>query len=205
MQKPGFHLQSLQLPPVSLCPYFERISSPCLFVLFFFLHWNTVPYRRCYSGQNALTLPEQIKDQPHCMSGWLLAPGTSLRACVCVCGVCVLSHAWLFATPWTVAHLSPLSMGFSRQEYWSGGCHFFFHRIFPTQGSNLCLFRLLLCRQILYHRAIREEGDSGQTKGPRTWSFTQISLIPEFLSGTTALRQTFLLLYLSYFKSNIIC
>ena len=26
----------------------------------------------------------------------------------------------LFATPWTVAHRAPLSMGFSRQEYWSG-------------------------------------------------------------------------------------
>ena len=25
-----------------------------------------------------------------------------------------------FATPWTVAHQPPLSMGFSRQEYWSG-------------------------------------------------------------------------------------
>ena len=25
-----------------------------------------------------------------------------------------------FATPWTVAHQTPLSMGFLRQEYWSG-------------------------------------------------------------------------------------
>jgi len=25
-----------------------------------------------------------------------------------------------FETPWTVAHKDPLSMGFSRQEYWSG-------------------------------------------------------------------------------------
>ena len=31
-----------------------------------------------------------------------------------------LSRVWLFATPWTVAHQAPLSMGFSRQEYWSG-------------------------------------------------------------------------------------
>ena len=30
------------------------------------------------------------------------------------------SSAWLFATPWTVAHQAPLSIGFSRQEYWSG-------------------------------------------------------------------------------------
>ena len=31
-----------------------------------------------------------------------------------------LSCVQLFATPWTVAHQAPPSMGFSRQEYWSG-------------------------------------------------------------------------------------
>ena len=31
-----------------------------------------------------------------------------------------LSCACLFATPWTVTLQAPLSMGFSRQEYWSG-------------------------------------------------------------------------------------
>ena len=31
----------------------------------------------------------------------------------------LLSHVRLFATPRTVAHQAPLSMGFSRQEYWS--------------------------------------------------------------------------------------
>ena len=31
-----------------------------------------------------------------------------------------LSHVRLFATPWTIASQAPLSMGFSRQEYWSG-------------------------------------------------------------------------------------
>ena len=30
------------------------------------------------------------------------------------------SRVRLFATPWTVAFQAPLSMGFSRQEYWSG-------------------------------------------------------------------------------------
>ena len=30
------------------------------------------------------------------------------------------SRARLLATPWTAAHQAPLSMGFSRQEYWSG-------------------------------------------------------------------------------------
>ena len=30
------------------------------------------------------------------------------------------SRVWLFATPWTAAYQAPPSMGFSRQEYWSG-------------------------------------------------------------------------------------
>ena len=48
--------------------------------------------------------------------------------CVCVCAraracMCLpshFSHIWLFVTLWTVACQSPLSIGFSRQEYWSG-------------------------------------------------------------------------------------
>ena len=32
----------------------------------------------------------------------------------------LLSRVWLFATPWTAAYQAPPSMGFSRQEYWSG-------------------------------------------------------------------------------------
>ena len=32
----------------------------------------------------------------------------------------LLSLVWLFATPWTVACQTPLSMEFSRQEYWNG-------------------------------------------------------------------------------------
>ena len=32
----------------------------------------------------------------------------------------LLSCVQLCVTPWTVAHEAPLSMGFSRQEYWSG-------------------------------------------------------------------------------------
>ena len=46
-----------------------------------------------------------------------------LSECVCVC-VCAraraLSRVRLFTVLWTVAHQPPLSMGFSRQEHWSG-------------------------------------------------------------------------------------
>ena len=52
---------------------------------------------------------------------------------------------WLFVNPWTVAHQAPLSMEFSRQEYWSG--HSLLQGIFLTQGLNP---GLLHYRQILY-------------------------------------------------------
>jgi len=32
----------------------------------------------------------------------------------------LLSRVWLLVTPWAAAYQGPLSMGFSRQEYWSG-------------------------------------------------------------------------------------
>ena len=52
-------------------------------------------------------------------------PGSScVCVCVCVCVPIMCAHAHSvafnsFATPWTVAHQPPLSMGFSRQEHWS--------------------------------------------------------------------------------------
>ena len=41
---------------------------------------------------------------------------------------CRISQVWLSATPWTVAHQAPLSMGFTRQEYWS-------RLPFPSSGN----------------------------------------------------------------------
>ena len=35
-------------------------------------------------------------------------------------GGLLLSHVQLFAAPWTITHQASLSMGVSRQEYWSG-------------------------------------------------------------------------------------
>ena len=40
--------------------------------------------------------------------------------CVCVCVCESLSRVQLFVIPWTVGCQAPLSMGFPRQEYWSG-------------------------------------------------------------------------------------
>ena len=78
----------------------------------------------------------------------------------------------LFTTPWTIAHQAPPSMGFSRQEHWSG-------LPFPSPGDlsnpglNLCL---LHCRQTLYHlkhqrhpkgnpEAMPHKSDSNHHKG----------------------------------------
>ena len=113
----------------------------------------------------------------HRASGFLVAGVKNLRILVFkkwiflknsffLCSSC-FSHVWLFATPWSRAHQAPLSLGFSRQEYWSGlpclppghvlskieywsGLPCLPPRHLPNWGIKL---HLLHCRQILYHWA----------------------------------------------------
>ena len=61
---------------------------------------------RCHSG-NTLVMT------PFCLQ----TAHSSLYPCVCAH---LLSGVWLFATPWTAARRASLSMGFPRQEHWSG-------------------------------------------------------------------------------------
>ena len=84
-----------------------------------------------------------------------------------------LSYTQLFATPWTVACQAPLSMEFSRPEYWSGqlvpspGN-------FPSQGSNPVL---LQCRRILYclsHQSNSTQKSFGPTVDAQ-WRFRKES------------------------------
>ena len=64
---------------------------------------------------------------------------TSVLAWVLSCFRCVQ----LCVTLWTATCQAPLSMRFSRQEYWSGlPCRALLQGIFPTQGSNLHLLSL---------------------------------------------------------------
>ena len=69
----------------------------------------------------------------------------SSLACMlsCFSRVQLFSTPWTIACPWTVAGQSPLSMGFSRQEYCSVGCHALLHGVFLTQGLNPHLLSLL--------------------------------------------------------------
>ena len=76
--------------------------------------------------------------------------------CCCVCEL--LSHVKLFVTLWTVARQSPLSMGFSRQEYWSG-FYFLLQGIFLTQGTNP---GLLHCRQKILYRLCQQGSQRSQ-------------------------------------------
>ena len=74
---------------------------------------------------------------------FFLSHDTTYVVVFCTQG-CILSHfshVRLCATLWTAACQASLSMGFSRQEYWSG-LPFPLQEIFLTQELNLCLLCL---------------------------------------------------------------
>ena len=61
-----------------------------------------------------------------------------------------LIRVWLLATPWTAAHQAPLSMGFSRQKYWSGLPLHFFQISFSAPSSLLARVQsFLTCQSAL--------------------------------------------------------
>ena len=60
-------------------------------------------------------------------ASWVTPNSLPTSFILCVCAQLV-TCVWLFATPWTIAHQTLLSMVFSRQEYWSG-------LPFPTPGD----------------------------------------------------------------------
>ena len=81
--------------------------------------------------------------------------------------MCVLSHfshVRLFVTPWTVAHQAPLSIGFSRQEYWSGlsspSPPAFFEM--KVKVKSLSRVRLLVTPKTVAHQAPLSMGFSRQ-------------------------------------------
>ena len=77
------------------------------------------------TSQGAPPVHQSISPAPECRS--LLWPCqrekiskfSSPKQLMCVCMLSRFSHVQLFAALWTVALQAPLSMGFSRQEYWS--------------------------------------------------------------------------------------
>ena len=103
------------------------------------------------SSQELLTVTYR-PDEAHGLSNNSFTTGTKAVGwhlkvlCMHVCMRADAKSCLTLCDPRTAAHQAPLSMGFSRQEYWRS-CHFLLQGIFPTQGSNLYL---LHWRQILY-------------------------------------------------------
>ena len=86
-----------------------------------------------------------------------------MRPCVCVCvcvSICIcvchmLSHVWIFMTPWTGTHQAPLSIDFPGKNI-RAGCHLILQGIFLTQGSNPHLLHSSIGRWIRYNCATWE-------------------------------------------------
>ena len=132
---------------------------------------RTWKQRRCPSTDECIKRMSHTHT-PHRHSGILLShkkeqSGSFLE--IWVMCASLLSLVQLFAISWTVACQTPLSMEFSRQEYWSGlPCPLPgdpLQGIFPTQGSNP---NLPHCRQILSH--LSHQGS------PEIWMDLEFSL-----------------------------
>ena len=85
--------------------------------------------------------------------------------------VYLLSHVWLFATPWTVGYARLLCPWDFPGKNTGVGCCFLLQGIFWTKGSNLSL---LHCRWILYHLATREAPSSAQERLQIETAFTKL-------------------------------
>ena len=98
--------KELCLWPIPYC-----LPSKILHIMFYMLPTkilsNLAFYRTAFLCINHMFLT----------AGFLDADRMTSSSCTCVAQS--LSHVWLFATLWIVASQAPLSMGFSRQEYWS--------------------------------------------------------------------------------------
>ena len=106
----------------------KKVYYTCLFITYFFTLQYTAAAAAAKSLQSCLTLCDPIDGSP---SGSTV-PGI-LQARTLERVAISFSNAWkwkvklkslsrsrLLATPWTGAYQAPPSMGFSRQEYWSG-------------------------------------------------------------------------------------
>ena len=81
-----------------------------------------------------------------------------------------LSRVWLFATPWTAAHQAPPSVGFSRQEYWSGVPS-------PSPMTWVYLFVkmwLMKTVQLLGYHTVRVKWSRGSSSKDITQSISQL-------------------------------
>ena len=135
----------------------ESLSEPGCATLNFFYETNCTKCCEVRLASHSLYLFLTNKDSifVHTWSRKNSQKSYALWVCLQVyfepCVLSHFSHVWLFATPWTVACQAPLSMGFSRQEYWSG-LPFLppgdlpYPEIEPASLTSICIGRW-----VLYH------------------------------------------------------
>ena len=108
-------------------PQFKSINSLALSFLcgptLIFIHdyWKTIGLTRWTFVGKVMSAFNKLSKLVIAFLPWskcLLISWLQSPSAVILC--LSLSPVQLFATPWTVAHQAPLSMGFSRQENWSG-------------------------------------------------------------------------------------
>ena len=113
-----------------LWPGFER--GPPALGIWGPSHWTTreVPLLVLLLCKSSLVSPAEDPPCPHGRAQSHPQPQLSTQVKRVPFVHCMLSHSVVSdsATPWTVAHQAPLSMEFSRQEYWNG-------LPFPTPGN----------------------------------------------------------------------
>ena len=112
------HLSKIT-PPEAFCECLSVSSHP-------FTNWgrriSTFHHNLRMAGLDGITVIIWsrlfiLQGQEWSVKGHTVGCGKTLKVKVKVKS---LSSVHLFATPWTLAHQAPPSMGFSRQEYWSG-------------------------------------------------------------------------------------
>ena len=97
-----------------------------------------------------------------------------------------LSHVGLFMTPWTAAYQTPSSMGFSRQEYWSGlPLPSLFLTLDPYNFVNLCLAGCGICSDI--RAGLKKPWDWNAGRPPEIFVWLCLVLVIQALTVTTLL------------------
>ena len=122
LQSNDCQIPGVLLPPESLQGSPAHIGGPALLTTVTFL-LTDMAENMYFSGNR----PQHLPSWSNSRRKPLFQP-----TCLPSKNVCVLSRfssVWLFETPWTIAHQAPLSMGFSRQEYWSA-------LPFPSPGDH---------------------------------------------------------------------
>ena len=98
----------------------DNATSAFFAISFFGLYTECVLMLWNYLAICCTTLYQDTTILCRCSLKFLKMVNLMLSALVCMCVLWCFSHVRFFATLWTIARQAPLSMGFSKQEYWSG-------------------------------------------------------------------------------------